>query len=52
LPGQTHEVISIVPSDAVVSFPQDDPIFSREAGQKGWNYIIRRSLKAFPEALE
>lgn len=31
------------------TFPQDDPAFSRESGQAGWDYIIRESLKAFLE---
>ena len=30
-------------------FPQDDPVFSRESGQAGWDYLIHESLKAFLE---
>ncbi len=30
-------------------FPPDDPMFSRESGQQGWEYFIRDSLKAFLE---
>ncbi|MBC8872864.1 MAG: SRPBCC domain-containing protein [Planctomycetes bacterium] len=29
------------------TFPQDDPVFSRESGQAGWDYFIHESLKAF-----
>lgn len=29
------------------TFPQDDPIFSREGCQGGWDYFLRESLKAF-----
>ena len=31
------------------SFPQDDPVFSRESGQAGWDYFLHESLKAFLE---
>lgn len=31
------------------TFPQDNPIFSRESGQAGWEYFLRESLKAFLE---
>ena len=31
------------------SFPHDDPVFSRENGQAGWEYFIRDSLKSFLE---
>lgn len=31
------------------SFPQDDPIFSRETGVAGWTYFIQDSLKKFLE---
>jgi uncharacterized protein YndB with AHSA1/START domain len=31
------------------SFPQDDPIFTREACRKGWHYFIAESLPAFLE---
>jgi len=30
-------------------FPQDDPAFSRESCQAGWDYLVRESLKAFLE---
>lgn len=29
------------------SFPQDDPVFSREAGQGGWDYFLHESLKGY-----
>ena len=29
------------------SFPQDNPVFSRESGVAGWTYFIQESLKAF-----
>ena len=29
------------------TFPQDDPVFSRESGQAGWRYLLRESLKTF-----
>ncbi len=31
------------------TFPQDDPVFSRESGQAGWDYFVRESPKAFLE---
>lgn len=31
------------------TFPQDNPIFSREAGVAGWTYFIQERLKAFLE---
>lgn len=31
------------------TFPQDDPAFSRESAQAGWNYLICENLKAFLE---
>lgn len=31
------------------TFPQDNPVFSRESGQAGWDYFLRESLKAFLE---
>ena len=31
------------------TFPQDDPVFSRESGQAGWEYFLHESLKAFLE---
>ena len=37
----THEVTE--------SFPQDNPIFSRESGIAGWEYFINQSLKNFLE---
>ena len=33
----------------IESFPQDDPVFSRESGQAGWGYFLHESLKAFLE---
>ena len=29
------------------TFAQDNPIFSRESGQAGWDYFLHESLKAF-----
>jgi uncharacterized protein YndB with AHSA1/START domain len=31
------------------TFPQDDPVFSRESCQGGWDFFIRERLKAFLE---
>ena len=31
------------------TFPQDNPVFSRESGQAGWHYFICERLKAFVE---
>lgn len=31
------------------TFPQDNPVFSRESGEAGWGYIVHESLKAFLE---
>jgi uncharacterized protein YndB with AHSA1/START domain len=31
------------------TFPQDDPVFSRESCQGAWDYFLRESLKAFLE---
>ena len=31
------------------TFPRDNPIFSRESGEAGWDYFLRESLKAFLE---
>ncbi len=31
------------------TFPQDDPVFSRDSGQAGWEYFLHESLKAFLE---
>jgi len=30
-------------------FPDDIPEFKRESGVEGWNYLIKKSLKAFLE---
>jgi len=37
----THEITE--------AFPQDDPMFSREAGDAGWGYFVCESLKGFLE---
>ncbi len=29
------------------TFPQDNPVFSREKGQAGWEYFVQESLKEF-----
>jgi uncharacterized protein YndB with AHSA1/START domain len=31
------------------TFPQDNPIFSRESGEAGWSYLLYESLIAFLE---
>jgi len=31
------------------TFSQDNPAFSREAGEEGWRYLLHESLKAFLE---
>ena len=33
----------------IETFPQDDPIFSRESGEAGWGCFLHESLKAFLE---
>ena len=33
----------------IETFPQDDPMFSRESGHAGWGYFLHESLKAFLE---
>lgn len=33
--------------EIVEPFPPDNPIFSREAGQAGWDYFVRESLPKF-----
>ncbi len=33
----------------IETFPQDNPVFSRESGQAGWDYFLHESLKAFLE---
>lgn len=33
----------------IETFPQDDPIFGREAGREGWTYFVQRSLAEFLE---
>jgi len=33
--------------EGIETFPQDNPIFSREAGQAGWTYFVSRSLAEF-----
>jgi uncharacterized protein YndB with AHSA1/START domain len=35
--------------DGIETFPNDDPLFSREACEEGWSYFIQKSLKAFLE---
>lgn len=31
----------------IETFPQDNPVFSRESTQGGWDYFLHESLKAF-----
>jgi uncharacterized protein YndB with AHSA1/START domain len=33
--------------EGIETFPKDNPIFGREAGQEGWAYLVNESLKAF-----
>ena len=33
----------------IETFPQDNPIFSRESGEAGWGYFLHESLKPFLE---
>lgn len=33
--------------EGISTFPQDNPIFSRESTQAGWNYFLCESLKAY-----
>jgi len=35
--------------EGIETFPQDNPVFSRESAQKGWDYFIRESLKKYLE---
>lgn len=43
-PGGTKLTLT---HDGIETFPQDNPIFSREAGHAGWSYFVTRSLRAF-----
>jgi uncharacterized protein YndB with AHSA1/START domain len=38
-----------VTHDGTHTFPRDDPAFTRESGQNGWEYFIQQRLKAFVE---
>lgn len=31
------------------TFPQDNPAFTRESGQDGWEYLLNQALKAYLE---
>ena len=33
--------------EGIETFPQDNPVFSRESGQAGWDYFLHQSLKGF-----
>ncbi len=33
--------------EGIETFPQDNPVFSRESGQAGWDYFLHESLKGF-----
>ncbi len=37
----------VLTHEGIETFPQDNPVFSRESGQGGWDYFIRDSLKRF-----
>jgi len=43
--GTTLKLIA----EEIETFPQDDPMFTREAGQAGWKYFLQDSLKEFLE---
>ena len=34
------------------TFPQDNPVFSRESGVAGWRYFLRESLKQFLDGFQ
>jgi len=36
-------------ADGIETFPQDDPMFTRESGEAGWEYFLKESLKEFLE---
>jgi len=36
-------------AEVIENFPDDIPEFKRESGVEGWNYLIKKSLKAFLE---
>ncbi len=36
-------------SQGLETFPDDDPAFTRKAGQEGWDYFIRNRLREFLE---
>jgi len=44
-------VVLILTHKGAESFPQDNPIFSREACESGWVYFIQQSLPAFIRGL-
>ena len=35
--------------NGIETFPQDNPIFSRESGEAGWGYFLHEGLKHFLE---
>ncbi|MEM7359926.1 MAG: SRPBCC domain-containing protein [Pseudomonadota bacterium] len=39
----------VLTHSGVESFPQDDPIFARETGVAGWEYLLNKSLRSFLE---
>ncbi len=39
----------VLTHEGIETFPQDNPIFSRESTQAGWDYFLHESLKAFLE---
>ena len=48
-PGGTNLKLTHAGHD---TFPNDNPIFSRESGEAGWRYFLNESLKAFLERIE
>ena len=45
-PGGTKLTLT---HEGIETFPQDNPAFSREGCQGGWDYLLHESLKAFLE---
>ena len=37
--------------DGIETFPQDNPVLSRESTEQGWRYFLRESLRNFLEGI-
>lgn len=37
----------VLTHEGIETFPQDNPVFSRESTQGGWDYFLHESLKGF-----